>query len=150
MKTLIIYQSIHHGNTEKVAKKIAEVLGADLRKPSEVKPEDLAGYDLIGFGSGVYAWRFHASILKLMRELPAQAGKKAFIFSTSGGPGKRINDKAAEILVSKGFAIVGSFNCIGWDTFGPLALFGGMGKGRPNEKDLSAAAAFAEGFKNTR
>ena len=30
------YESIHHGNTEKVARAIAEVLGADLKKANEV------------------------------------------------------------------------------------------------------------------
>jgi flavodoxin len=52
MKTLIVYTSIAHGNTEKVAQVMAEVLGADLAKTQETKPERLAGYDLIGFGSG--------------------------------------------------------------------------------------------------
>ena len=30
MKTLIVYTSVHHQNTEKVAKVMAEELGADL------------------------------------------------------------------------------------------------------------------------
>ncbi|MBP2031888.1 flavodoxin [Clostridium algifaecis] len=32
MKTLIIYESIHHGNTERIGKKLAEILNADMVK----------------------------------------------------------------------------------------------------------------------
>jgi flavodoxin len=147
MKTLIIYQSIHHGNTEKVARKIGEVLGADLKKPGEIKPEDLANYDLIGFGSGIYAWNFHRSILKFIDSLPEMSGKKAFIFFTHGS--KAPENYASSILKKleeKHFSFVGQFDCQGWDTFGPLALFGGMGKGLPNEADLAGACKFAEGL----
>jgi len=61
MKTLIICQSIHHGNTMKVAKVIAEELNADLKKPSEIKLKDLDKYNLIGFGSGIYDGKHHAT-----------------------------------------------------------------------------------------
>ena len=36
MKTLIIYESVHHGNTEKIAKAMAGILEADLLKPDEI------------------------------------------------------------------------------------------------------------------
>ena len=55
MKTLIICVSIHHGNTEKIAKAMAEVLNAKLVKPNEVNINELAKYYSIGFGSGIYA-----------------------------------------------------------------------------------------------
>jgi len=54
MKSLIIFKSIHHNNTEKIANAIGFVLQAKLSKLSEVKPSNLQGFDLIGFGSGVY------------------------------------------------------------------------------------------------
>jgi flavodoxin len=149
MKTLIIYQSIHHGNTEKIARKIGEVLGADLKKPNEVKPEDLNNYDLIGFGSGIFFWRFHASVLKFIDNLPAMPGKKTFIFYTHGTPfGRRYSAEISEKLKAKGFSIAGKFDCRGWDTVGPLSLIGGINKRHPDEKDLARAAAFAEGLKS--
>jgi flavodoxin len=148
MKTLIIYQSIHHGNTEKIAKKIAEVLGADLKKPNEVKPEDLANYDLIGFGSGIYYTRFHISILKFVDSLPEMSGKKAFIFYTHGARVEKFGKKFSEKLTAKGFSLAGEFQCLGFDTFGPFKLIGGLCKGHPDEKDLIAAAVFAEKLKN--
>jgi flavodoxin len=150
MKTLIIYQSIHHGNTEKIAKKIAEVLGADLKKPNEIKPEDLANYDLIGFGSGIYFTKFHVSILNFINVLPNMSGKKVFTFCTHGSPlfpPGGWNKGIANLLKGKGFDIVGGFQCPGYDTWGPFKLFGGICKGRPNEKDMERVAKFAEGLK---
>jgi Flavodoxins len=147
MKTLIIYQSIHHGNTEKVAKKIAEVLGADLKKPNEVKPEDLADYDLIGFGSGIYYSKFHVTMLKFVDSLPEMSGKKTFIFYTHGAPVGKFGKKFAEKLTAKGLSLAGEFQCRGFDTFGPFKLIGGLCKGHPDEKDLSAATQFAEDLK---
>jgi len=39
-------------NTGKVAKAMAEAMNATLKKVEEVRPEELAGYDLFGIGSG--------------------------------------------------------------------------------------------------
>ena len=44
--------------------------------------------------------------------------------------------------------IADEFCCKAWDSWGPLKLFGGINKGRPDEKDLAAAKAFAERLKN--
>lgn len=41
MKKIIIYESIHHGNTEKIAHALAETLRADFKKAHEVSPEAL-------------------------------------------------------------------------------------------------------------
>jgi flavodoxin len=49
--------------------------------------------------------------------------------------------------VNRGFSITGEFSCKGWDTVGPLKLFGGINKGRPNEDDLEEARVFARGLK---
>src|SRR5450756_2939300 len=85
MKTLIVYASVHHQNTEKVAKVMAEELGADLVPIGQARPSTLTAYDLIGFGSGVYGKKFHKTLIQFVEALPAVTGKRAFIFSTSGG-----------------------------------------------------------------
>jgi len=41
MKVLIVYSSVHHRNTEKIAWAIAEVLGADVVGVEDAKPEDI-------------------------------------------------------------------------------------------------------------
>ena len=40
-KVLIIYQSVHHGNTKKVAEAIGDTLEAKLYKPDEVDVKSL-------------------------------------------------------------------------------------------------------------
>jgi len=59
MKCLIIVCSYHHGNTEKVAYAMAEVLNAQVMNPNEVDSSRLKEYELIGFGSGIYSEKHH-------------------------------------------------------------------------------------------
>lgn len=145
MKALIIYQSIHHQNTEKIARLISEILGAKLVKPTEIQPAEILNYDLIGFGSGIYFWHHHVSLLNLVKNLPRLENKKAFIFSTSGAKyGKKFFHRSLrKLLIKKGFQIIDEFNCPGFDSFGPLKIFGGLNKGRPNENDLEKTRNFA-------
>lgn len=145
MKTLIICESVHHGNTKKIADAMAGPLQAEVKKPGEIDAGKPADYDLIGFGSGIYMGKHHKNLLKLADAMPELKGKKAFIFSTSGGDNENFKNHAAlkAKLEAKGLPIVDEFNCRGWDTFGPLVLIGGLNKGRPDEGDLEKARQFA-------
>jgi flavodoxin len=147
MKTLIVYTSVHHQNTEKVAKVMAEELKADLTPTGDAKPETLATWDLIGFGSGIYFGKHHKTLLRFVETLPSMTQKKVFVFSTCGD-GKMHHAALKEKLADRGYVVVDEFCCKGWDTVGPLKLFGGINKGRPDENDLAAARAFARGLKN--
>lgn len=144
MENLIIYESIHHGNTEKIGKIMAEYLNAYLVKVKDVNVNILKDYDLIGFGSGVYNGKFHKNILDLIEKLPAMANKKAFVFSTSGTGKIKYNKLVEQKLKEKGFEGVGDFTCKGYDTFGPFKLIGGLSKGRPNNNDITMAKEFVE------
>ena len=66
MKTLIVYASVHHKNTEKVAKVIAEELGAALVPVGQAQL-DTSAYDLIGFGQGFITGRFIRPFSSLQR-----------------------------------------------------------------------------------
>jgi flavodoxin len=158
-KSLVIVFSYHHQNTEKIAAVLARVLGAPLKTPQQVDPEELKEYDLVGFGSGIDSDKHYQPLLDLADALPRAIGKRAFIFSTSGIPEaffgrKRIEAYRApshsslrEKLVSKGYEITGEFNCAGFNTNSFLKLFGGFNKGRPDAKDLDDAEEFAEEMK---
>jgi flavodoxin len=146
METLIICESVHHGNTKKVADAMAGALAATVVKPGEVDIGKLQEYDLIGFGSGIYMGKHHKNLIGLAKEMPA-LHKKAFVFSTAGGEDATKNHKQLkDILIGKGFEIVGEFGCKGYDTFGPLLLVGGVNKGKPDAKDLDDARQFAAGL----
>ncbi|HMK47491.1 MAG TPA: flavodoxin family protein [Methanocella sp.] len=144
MKTLIIYESIHHGNTRKVAEVMSEVLGAEVKRPVEVYPVKLDEYDLIGFGSGLYNGNLHQNLLGLARDMPF-LNKAAFIFSTSGAPWgqSKKHKQLKDLLTAKGLRILGDFNCKGLNTHGPERLLGGLNKGKPDAADLGKARQFA-------
>jgi flavodoxin len=147
VKTIIVYTSIAHGNTEKVAKAMAEALSAELFKPAEVNLEIVGNYDLVGFGSGIYNGKHHQDIFDLVARMLASQGKKAFVFSTSGYGTTKPNEKLIKELVAKGFKVVGNFACKGFDTAGINKLYGGTARGRPNQADLQEARAFARNLK---
>jgi len=146
MKALVVCVSVHHGNTKKIADSIARTLGAELLKPEEVS--NIQEYDLIGFGSGIYYWRHHRTLLSLVNRLPDSKNKKAFIFSTSGIIVKWLLHRSLKKrLLKKGFDIVGEFFCRGFDTNGPLKLIGGINKGKPDEGDIRRAEEFGRTLK---
>ncbi len=147
MRALIIYISIHHSNTGKIARAMADILAADLLQAGQADVNTLSNYDLVGFGSGIYFGRHHKNLFQLIDKLPPVKHKKAFVFSTSGiGEIPLINDFNRPLkkkLLEKGFDIAGVFSCRGFDTYGPMDVIGGMMKGRPNARDLKEAERFA-------
>lgn len=151
VKSLVIVFSYHHGNTEKIACAMADVLGAPMKTPQQVTPEEIGEYDLVGFGSGIYSATFDPSVLAIADRLPQLPGKKSFLFSTYGAPGfianrEFIANNHAEMrkrLQARGYAVIGDFGCAGWNTNSFLKYFGGLNRGRPDANDLVNAEAFA-------
>jgi flavodoxin len=146
MKSLIICVSTSHGNTRRAADRMAQVLDAEVVEPESVDPKTLPEYDLVGFGSGIYFNAVHTRLRNFVRGLPDVDGVQAFTFFTSGArelPLARYSKPMRKQLASKGFRVVGSFSCRGWDTVGPFGLVGGINKGRPDHHDLDRAAKFA-------
>lgn len=147
MKSILVVISIHHDNTLKIADVFAKIIDANIKKPKEVKPEEISEYDLVGFGSGIYGEKHHKSLLDLADKLPQVNNKKAFLFSTAGITSKNKIAKdhlsLREKLQSKGYIIVDEFQCKGFNTNSFLKYFGGMNKGRPNDEDLKNAEEFA-------
>ncbi len=146
MKAVIVCASVSHGNTRRVADAMAQVLGAKIVAPEEADREELAGADLVGFGSGVFHGRLHPRLTGFVESLPAGRGR-AFVFATSGLPEippAPFTRPLVRLLEGKGFAVDGSFSCRAFDTWTPFKLVGGINKQRPNARDLAAARAFAE------
>jgi flavodoxin len=125
------------------------VLGAQIRTPQQICPEELQEYGLVGFGSGIYGGKHHKSLLDLADELPQVTNRRAFIFSTSSNlePLAKNHSALREKLQSKGYVIVDEFTCAGFNTNSFIKLFGGINKGRPNAQDLQRAEEFAQNLK---
>ena len=82
MKVALVYASVHHKNTEKVVKAIAEKHPeVELIDATKTILKDLASYDLIGFASGIFYGKLHKTLLNFIADnLPAH--KKAFVIYT--------------------------------------------------------------------
>ena len=158
-KVLIIYQSIHHNNTLKIAKAIGNVLNAEIKKPSEIKIDDINKYQVIGFGSGIYWGKHHISLMRFASKVKSFKNKKVFVFSTSGisnalnfplnvaNMTSHFHSPLKRLLIKKDAKVIGEFSCRGFDTFGFLRFIGGVSKGRPNKKDIENAKSFARDVK---
>jgi flavodoxin len=146
-RTLLVYKSVHHQNTAKVAQEMAGVLGAECTAPADCPYSRLAGYDLLGIGSGVYYGRVHDEVWRWVRELPDahDPDLPVFLFTTSGLPflAKLWHWPVKRILTQKRYRVVGEFACRGFDTWGPLWLAGGLNRRHPDERDLRRARDFA-------
>ena len=151
LRSLVVVFSCHHNNTERVANAVAKVLGAEVKTPQQVKPEEIAEYDLVGFGSGIYSATFDPSVLDIADRLPRAGTTKVFLFSTYGAPAfvadrefvERNHSQIREKLKAKGYEVIGEFGCAGWNTNSFLKYFGGLNKGKPDAGDLMNAEAFA-------
>lgn len=141
MKTVIVYVSTHHGNTKILADAIAAVYEVTLIDGSKEKAIDLAEYDCIGFAAGIAFGNYYPRMLKLMTEsLPE--GKKVFFLYTCGSKHKVYTNAAAKIAIEKSCIILGEYGCLGFDTFGPFKLIGGIAKGHPNSDEIAGAVEF--------
>ena len=145
MKCLIIVESYHHGNTRRVAAAMSEELHADVAASAGVDPATLADYDLLGFGSGIYAGRHHVDLLNLVRRMPHMAEKPAFIFSTAAFPELKViwHRSLARKLLRKDLLLAGEFSCKGLSTHALCGAIGGVNRGRPDAGDLERARRFA-------
>jgi len=149
LKTAIIYYSKHHGNTKKLLDAIAaahDVTLIDVTRPEEF---DLSVCDRIGFASGIYYSSFAKQLLNYAKEhLPE--GKKVFFLSTCGAPRKNYFDAIRTIAGERGCTELGAYQCLGFDTFGPFKLMGGIAKGHPNQEEIQRAVEFYDTLEDSQ
>ena len=148
MRTAIVYYSQHHGNTKKLLDAIALQEDVTLINAAEAQKTDLTGFDCIGFASGIYFASFAKQLLSFAQErLPN--GKNVFLISTCGFQSGVYFQAIRKIIRAKKCHELGAYQCLGYDTFGPFRLAGGLAKGRPNAEDIENAVRFYRDIKNT-
>lgn len=130
MKVAIRYFS-RGGNTKKLAEAIAKAVGVEALTTDTPLKEDT---DILFLGSAVYAYGVDKEIKKFISGIDVKVGKvvnfstAAIINSTYKQVSKLLEEKNIPMAKEE-------FYCRG--SFGP------MHKGRPNDADCKAAAAFA-------
>ena len=136
MKVIIICESVHHGNTLKVAEAMASACDeGQVVNAEQAFKLSFAGDELVGFGSGIYFSRFHKKIEQAAASIELPEGIPLFVFSTSGLGKRSYNNGLMKMLEKRGADVKGTFACKGFDTYG-----------HPAEKDLEHAVAFIQGL----
>ena len=131
MKIAVRYYT-RSGNTEKLAKAIAEAVGVQEESVAVSLPEKT---DILFLGCSYYAFDVDDAVKNFITQNKDSIGK-IVCFGTSAmmksthKPMKKVCDAAGVLLADE------EFHCRG--SFGP------MHKGHPDEKDLTNAAIFAK------
>ena len=141
MKTILIYESTHHGNTKKLVDAVAKRYGIRTATVEEAAAMDLSAYDRIGIASGVAFGKFYEATERFMdNSLPK--GKDVFFLYTCGNDsGKYANSVSAKAR-ARDCRVLGVYGCRGFDTFGPFKLIGGIAKGHPTQSEIDGAVEF--------
>ena len=142
MNTAIVYYSKHHGNTKKLLDAIAAADPAvTLIDVTEQPAADLSSFGRIGLASGIYYSSFAKQILSFAKDhLPESAD--VFYLYTHGAPAGGFLKGIRGIAERKRCRELGAYHCLGYDTFGPFKLVGGIAKGHPTEEEVAAAVRF--------
>ena len=123
------------GNTKKLAEAIADALGVTAQPLSEPVKEAV---DLLFFGNSYYAFNIDPEVRSFIRSLYKSKVGKIVNFGSAAllnSTFKRVKAEAEKAGIPMAYQ---EFHCRG--------EFKGVHKGRPNEEDLKAAAAFAKSF----
>ncbi|MBQ3427326.1 MAG: flavodoxin [Clostridia bacterium] len=141
MKTIIIYVSVHHGNTKKVIEAIASKNDVKVFDVLSKERIDLEEYDCIGIASGIAYGKYYPQMIKFVENnLPGS--KKVFFIHTAGSPRENHNSAVKAVAESKGCECLGAYFCKGFDTYGPFKLIGGIAKGHPDSAEIQGAIDF--------
>ena len=141
MKTVIVYASLHHGNTKKLAEAIAEKNDVTLFDVTSKDKIDLEEYDCIGIAAGIAYGKYYPQMIKFVEDKLPEA-KKVFFIHTAGSPRENHNAAVKAIAEGRGCECLGTYFCKGFDTYGPFKLVGGIAKGHPDSDEIGGAIEF--------
>ena len=78
MNAIVVFQS-KYGSTEKYSQWIAEALHCSAKKLEDIQPGELAGYDTLLYGGGLYAGSING-LKKFLKLLGSAEGKRLGLF----------------------------------------------------------------------
>ena len=125
----------------KIAEAMAEAAPITIADIKDAEKYNVRDYDIVGFGSGIYAGKFAKKIVNLI-DKNLEDLKNVFIFSTSGTGKIKYNENLVAYLNANCKNVLGSFACKGLCKWFIYALVGGIAKGHPDAEDFDAAQAF--------
>ncbi len=116
MKTIVIYKS-KYGSTKTYGEWIAEELNCSAVEASKIKAEDLAEYDTIIYGGGLYA-EVIAGVSLITKNIDKLNGKKLIVYTTGLTP-PEYREYYDDLVVNKNFK---------GDTYSKIKMFNYPGK----------------------
>jgi flavodoxin len=123
------------GNTEKLAQAIAGALGVQAVSITAADTDQDEG-EVIFLGAALYGFGIDDAVKSFIQRLDKARVKQVVVFSTTALL-KSVHSQIKALLDQKGIPLYGEqLHC-----WGEFAV---MHKGRPNEKDLERARAFAK------
>ena len=131
MKVAVRYYT-KTGNTEKLAKAVADAVGVKALPISEPITEPV---DILFLGNSYYAFSIDPEVRNFVRSLDSSKVKRIVNFGSAAmlnSTWKKVKAEADQVGIAMDDR---EFHCKG--------EFKGLHKGRPNESDLKKAAAFA-------
>jgi flavodoxin len=146
MDVTMVYFS-QTGNTRKVAEAMVAAFqeaGHSVRTVplKKATSDDVLKSDLLGVGTPCFSSQAPTPVKEFLRGLPPLAGRRAFVFATSGGaPGTVLYD-ITRLLRAKGAEVIGGEVFRG-ELYHPAPCLKGRLPGRPNAEDLTRARRFA-------
>lgn len=147
--TVIIYYSQHHGNTRKVLDSLAVECDVDICNIKDADQLALNEYKTVAFASGIYFSKVSDQIsLYINNNKNILKNKRTFAIITAGSSGIKGRKRLIKELEDVGMQVEGSFQCYGYDTYGPFRLIGGIRKMHPTQKDCKAAIEFCKKITN--
>lgn len=135
---LALFDSTHHGNTERLIQKLVSKFNINSINVNEINGNDnFSQYEIYVFASGVYHGKPSSKILKFIEENATLINqKKVFLVLTSGSKNPKYLEYFKEELSNYGIRTDETYHCLGFDTFGLFKLIGGIAKNHPDEKDM--------------
>lgn len=107
MKTAIIYESKHHGNTKKVCDRIACECDVKLVEAKSVTSDfEWEDYEIIGFASGIAYKKFYENVNNAAEMIPN--GKKVFFIYTCAKVNSDFTKDICDVVQQKGCECIGS------------------------------------------
>jgi len=144
MKALIVYDSVY-GNTEKIARAIAEAITPSnevkVVQAGEANPSELASIDLLIVGSPTHGGRPTPAVQDLLNKVPKLQGINVAAFDT------RSQSKLAKVFGNAAGRIARNLEKKGGNLIAsPEGFFVTSSKGPLKEGELERAAGWAKGM----
>lgn len=140
-RSLIVYESGHHDNTQKVVESIAQKYKARMERVSDAdKIKDLEQYEVFLFASGIYHGKPGPNLISFIKKNAKKIyNKKVLLLLTSGTNNKKYMHEFKKELEKYDINVDEDYQCLGYDTFGPWKFMGGIAKNHPNIDEMQTA-----------